>query len=508
MGLALSDLLTPEGVATIRARLVAGLTADGFPTPSWAPSAAGGVENMRIDMAAGGLGIYMSPRIAAIVNGRLLPLAKDDDSGPWLTALGKKFYGLDKRPATKTIHNIGLYAVGSGGTYTFNPGDLWVRFDGTGNRYVNITGGSFSPTNVGPPSPGFPGNPLQLQFQAENPGSSYSDPEGSPVTLVTARAGVRCVSMAPSDYTAATVSGPSSGTVVATRTAGASPASIRVAIQASGDVGTALFTVSVDGGRTWSVANTVAPVFPLAGAQLAFANSDVSPAFLAGDVYTMLLGDAVLQRGNDAESDDLFRRRCANRWPALSPVPVSATIELWAQEASAEVQRVAVDADPKTPGGIVVTIASATGPASPAAQIAVADYISARLNGYKGVPAPTTNGFGSPAETALVVSAQTAFIIGKGVVRVPKAQLVDAQVAANVAWNAYLASLPVGGQPGAVVELAKFEQILADAGAVDVPGAISQMTLNGTSGNLTIPSGYVAVPVGQPLAKLVTWVPV
>jgi hypothetical protein len=509
VGLTLADLLTPEAVSTIRARIVAGLVADGYPWPSWAPSAAGGVENMRLDMAAGGVGIYMSPRIAAMVAGRLLPLAADDDSGPWLSMLGAKFYGLTKRPATKTVRNIALYSIGTGGSYTFSPGDLWVRFEGTGNRYVNITGGSFSSANTGPPGPGFPGNPLMLEFEAENPGSSYADGTG-PVTMVTARAGVRALSMAPSDYLPASINGPSSGTVVATIVSGgpAPPKSIRLAIQSSGNVGGATFTVSVDGGATFSSAYPVVPTFAIAGAQLAFANSLVTPSFIAGDTYTLLLGDAILSRGNDAESDDLFRRRCANRWPSLSPVPVAATVELWAQEASPEVTRVSADADPNTSGAMVVTIASARGPASAAAQIAVEDYINDRLLGYKGVPPPTTNGFPSPAETARVVSAQTCFIIAKGVVRVPKAKLAQAQVDANNAWNAYLASVPVGGQPGAVVELARFAQILADAGGIDVPGAISQLTLNGFSGDIPVPPGQVSVPPDNAtLTQLVIWVP-
>ncbi|HXJ47542.1 MAG TPA: hypothetical protein VNF91_00105, partial [Candidatus Acidoferrum sp.] len=95
-----ADLLTQETPAAIRARIVAALAADGFPTGSWAPSSVGGVENLRIDMSAG-VGIYLPPRIVSLVTGRILPLA----TGDFLKTLGKKFYGLDQQGPTSTIEN-------------------------------------------------------------------------------------------------------------------------------------------------------------------------------------------------------------------------------------------------------------------------------------------------------------------------------------------------------------------------------------------------------------------
>lgn len=519
MGLSFADLMTQESIATIRARLVAALEADGFPTGSWAPSAAGGVENMRLDMSAG-VGAYMPPRIVAFVTGRILPLA----TGDYLKALGKRFYGLDLRLATKTIQNEGLYAFGSPGSYTFQPGDLWVRSDATGHRYRSITGGKFSAANTGPPTPTFPGNPLMLQFEAENAGKAYDDPVGTITTMVTTRAGVRCINIAPADFTDATVTGQSTGKVSARFT---SPffapgfASVRIRIDRTGVVGTAAAAYSIDGGKTWSATNTVTPtlvipplIFTPGGATVTFADSTVTPSFIAGDIYTMFRGEPILQRGRDDESEPAFRRRCSNRWPALSDVPVAATIDLWAHNASDEVDKVSVDADPNTSGGILVTVASATGPATPAALIAVQDYVATRLRGYKGVSAPATPGFTSPAETAIVSSAEAFYVTAAGPVRVPRAILAKAQVDANNAWNAYLADLPLGGQQRAIIELAKFAQVLADAGAVDIgdgtpPDPYSELLLNGVSDDLVIPAGRVAVPApAQSLLTSIVWIPV
>ena len=337
--------------------------------------------------------------------------------------------------------------------------------------------------------------------------------------MVTARAGVRCVNIPTADYTPvpAACNGTSTGTVSARfDSPGVAPpfGSIRAAVTATGNIGTGMVKVSTDGGLNWSISFVIPSVVNIVqsigqpSADLSFANKG-SPSFIAGDIFTMFLGDPILQRGSDAETDAAFRRRCGNRWPALSPIPVAATVDLWAHDASDEVAKVAVDADPNTSGGMLVTIASATGPASPAAQIAVGDYITARLWGYKGVPAPVTAGFTSPQETAIVASALAFSVTAGGTVRVPKAQLVPAQVAANVAWNAYLADLPLGAQPGSVVERAKLAQILADAGAIDMPTAYSTLTLNGVAADLVTPKGHVAVPVaGVTLIDTITWQPV
>jgi Baseplate J-like protein len=516
VGLTFADLMTAESVATIRARLAANLATAGAPVASWAPSSAGGAENLRLDAVAGAMQQLMAQRIANIVNGRILSLASDPPGGPpFLTYLGKKFYKLDKRDATSTIQNVALYVpAGVSVNYTFNPGDLWVRSNNSGHRYRSITGGSLNGQNT------FPNvasgrvtvgvdNPLMLQFQAENPGSAYDDKAGDITTMVTAKAGVRCVNVAPSDFmpSPARCNGTSTGTVTPYLALPApAPASIRIQIVTTGDVGHATFKWSFDGGLTWNGAIVMAPIITLSAsngvsAQVQFADNASAGAvssFIAGDIFTALLGSAILQQGNDAETDAAFRQRCRNRWPALSLVPTAAVVNLWAHEASPEIARVFADADPNTPGGMLVTVASSAGTASPAAVSAVEDYIVPRLLGYQGVAA--ASGFSSPAETVRVSSALPFNVKTGGVVQVPRAQLAAAQLAWVNAWNEYLIGLPIGGQPGAVVEMAVLEQTLADSGAVEASG----LTLNGGSVDITVTNQQVAVAS----TSTITWQPI
>jgi len=86
--------------------------------------------------------------------------------------------------------------------------------------------------------------------------------------------------------------------------------------------------------------------------------------------------------------------------------------------------------------------------------------------------------------------------------------LAAAQVAANNAWNTYLADLPLGGQPGAIIELAALAQVLADAGAIDIPTTIANLLINGVSADCPITTGQVAVPTpGQSLLTAMVWIP-
>lgn len=506
-----ADLRTPESIASIRARLIAALNAAGAPTDSWAPSSTGGTENLRADMWAGVCAAIVSKRIAQAVNMRVLPLAvaaataEGTGGGPATLAMRKfvrDFYKLQWRDPTFTIENVRLSTIGNPGSYTFNPGDLWARADGTGNRYNNIAGGVLQP-----------GLTLDLPFQAENPGSSYSDSAGTILTMVTARAGVQCTNVRPADFTAVRTSGGSSGTYVATFT---DPAvvpgfgSIRIRITASGDIGTAVGQASTDGGNSWSTGFVIPSETTLDDVRfpgtvdLKFSNG-TSPSFIIGDILTCFLGDAILQRGADLETPQAVGNRCGNRWPGISLVPTRGKIELWAHQASQEVERVSSMADPNTPGGTLVTIASSSGPASPQAQIAVEDYISARLLGFKGVQAAP--GFTSPEETVLVSTATRRNILGQGQVYVPRAIVAPAQLASNVAWLAYLRSIPLGGKRGAIVRAAVLEDILTANGAdhwenVTVGDGV------GSFEDLILNPGEVAVSApGATLASTMNWVP-
>ncbi len=126
------------------------------------------------------------------------------------------------------------------------------------------------------------------------------------------------------------------------------------------------------------------------------------------------------------------------------------------------------------------------------------DYIQARLLGFKGVPASPVAG--SPEEHVLVKSATGKTVTVAGIVDVPRALLAAAQVAADLAWLAYLRSLPIGG----LVVLAELEQAVLDAGAANIASA----TLNGLVANLQLATLEVAVAApGTSLASSLVWRP-
>lgn len=502
----LADLRTAQTQAVISARLTAAMLARGLPTAAWTPTASGGPENTTIDMVAGGLATLLGAKMAQEVSARFLDLAQGDA----LTFLANHFYLLDRFEATKTVQNVKLTSVPTAPENSFAPGDVWVASNATGNRYVNITAIDLPAGDVS----GEFG-----QFEAEVAGSSYSDPAGTIDTMVVAPPGVNCINAAPNDYLPARLNGNSTGQVFGdvqdpdaidddNNVIRSNIQSIRVRIATGGDAGTATFDYSLDGGNTYPFTGNVMPIRPssfliphddFTGARLFFSNG-TTPSFIKGDVFTLILDSAIASQGRDAETDPSLRARCRARWPGLSLVPTAGLVQLWAQAASPEVHKILVDADPTTPGGIIVTLASAAGPASPAAQIAVDDYITPRLLGFKGVPAPGTLVGGAPEETVQVLSATRRQITPSGTVDVPRASVVAVQQAADKLWNAYLADLPIGGK----VILAELEQALMDAGAI----TFSLIFLNGGNQNIQLGKTEVAVPAdGTSLTANLIWRP-
>ena len=506
MASTLAQLRTPQTGAVIRARLVAALTARGLPTADWVPTVSGGVENTTIDMVANVLAGILGERMASAVAGRFLDLAQGD----LLTVLAKRFYQLDRLAPTSTIQSVSLTSAGSAPPYEFEPGDLWVMAPATGNRYTNLDHIVLPPaTSSG----------LYFRFQAEKPGSQYADPLHMITTMVTAPAGVQCISAVPFGYLPPRLRGTSTGTMSgidlgADHIAPPYFKSVRVRIEQTGDIGTATFSYSTDSGRTWTYAGALTPgntsFFPLVsyrieapindeqagGAGLLFADG-LTPGFIAGDIFTLILRDVILQQGADEETDDSLRAQCRGRWCSLALVPTAGLVELWAKLASREVRSVSVDADAGTPGGMTVTLAGAGGGASPTAQLDVEAYITDRLRGYRSVGASTFSA--SPSESVLVISAVTVGVTANGVVRVLASKLAAVQQAADVAWLKYLASVPIGG----VVRFSKLEQLIMDAGAINLDQGAA---LNGNYCDLQLGHGQVAVAAADTsLSTSLTW---
>ncbi len=485
----LAQLRTKQTEATIAARLTAALGSAGLPVADWAPIEQGGIELTVVSAVAGALASILGPKLVKVAEGRFLDLAE----GPWLTQYAKSRYLLDRGAATYTIQNIRLTSsVGD----SFQAGDLWVAGAG-GNRYRSID----AVTLVA-------GQPKDISFQAENPGSAYADVAETVTKLITAPAGLTARNVRPSEFAAAQLSGFSSGKVTG---AFVNPAvrptfdSVTVRIDTPGQVGAALFSYSLDGGQTWPVTGVpAAPSVVVGGSAVLSFSNGIAPSFIQGDLFTLLVGDAILQRGADEESDVALRDRCRDRWATLSDVPTDGLVTLWCHLASPEVSTVRVGADPNRPGGILVVVASASGPASPQARLAVQEYVAARLRGYQGVPAPTdpTVG-GSPEEHALCSSATPREIQQTGLVSVPRSKLATVQVEADRLWAAYLATVEIGG----VVRATELVQAIMDAGATDVSDVMLGLPLLPMTNVALAPSEVAVLAAGASLTTTMTWRP-
>lgn len=191
----------------------------------------------------------------------------------------------------------------------------------------------------------------------------------------------------------------------------------------------------------------------------------------------------VSQFGSDDESDDALIARCVARWPDLAAIPEMDRVEVWARAASSEVTRVRPDDDPVNPGGVIVTVAGASGAISGGAVTAVQNYILAR---------------DAITDYTTVQNASNLTITAAGTATVPTAALPEIKAAADAAWIGYLGATQIG----ATVYLAKLLQSIMDAGALDVSG----LQLNGSAADVTLGTNQVPVPDGAGLASLITWV--
>lgn len=455
MTASLASLRAPFTVDQVRQRILSGLTAAGFPVSDWAPTSAGGIENGIIDAVAGTLANLGAQKLADAISSGFLDFGR----GAWLAFWAKQFYLVEKNAATSTIQAITIKCAPDAGPYTVAVGDLIVIAAGSAtgaNRYRNIEGG------VIPSGAGVLRSIPEViwQFQAENPGSAYSDPPDTILTLVTSLAGVLIRNsriLTPSPAALVTGGGGRGQVIPYQSTPGTPPRQdrFRIRITKSGQVtGAAIaqFVFSTDDGATWSSPQSVASLLDLpGGCSVSFLESVVTGnSFLEGDVY--FWGNvAILQQGSDEESDARLAGRCRARWLTLSDVPSSGTVELWAKLAAPEVARVRVVSDPNAANRALVYIASSAGPAAPATVVAVQAFISARLD---------------PNEAANVLSVSTRAIPVAGGVSVPRLALAAVQTKAQALWSAYLAGIETGG----TARLAELEQAVIDAGAVDYSG--------------------------------------
>lgn len=175
----LDELLTPKGRDELRQMLLDELARQGFPLTDFVPGSV--ARHVAVETPALGLEDLWRT-IAQIARGGYLSTAE----GPWLDLLAEEFFALERKRATFARGRVRLSAAPGFGPYTLAPGDLWV---GTpeGLLYQSVTGGVLPA-----------GGQLDVEVQAESPGSRYNVPAGAISILHTPLPGVSVTN--PADW--------------------------------------------------------------------------------------------------------------------------------------------------------------------------------------------------------------------------------------------------------------------------------------------------------------------
>lgn len=477
----LQQLLDPVTEAALRARSLAIFQKHRFPAiTEWALNPIG-TESVFVDLIVKPLntllhsGAPVDKQIAAIAAARVLRYAR----GPWLTILASDFYLLERNPATRTTFNMNLTSVPSAPTYTFQVGDVWL-VGPSGKRYQSTTGGTVPP-----------GGSLPMSFAAEADGSAYSDdPSVSTLVLATSPAGLVALP-GGGDFTPVAIQGDSSGRITPRRTSSSAPLphSFTIRIDTAGEPNGATYSLRTDAGAFVNMGVLFASGNALPDGTTIDAVAGISPSFEAGEVYVFSTpGTPNYVQGDDEEDDEALRARCQGRWPSLSDNILDGKVTLWTVTAYPAVNRIQVSADTVTPGRFIVTVADSHGAVDQAVLDKIAAFITPKLNVDEGMTARSTS------TLAIATSGNVKY-------RGTPDELAQLQADAQDGWIRYLGTLPMGSE----VEVAKLEQIIMDAGALDA-GVVDVLRLNGIAGNIQLATGVVPVD-GNPaaLAGAMTW---
>lgn len=499
MAFTLAQLRTPQTKADFVAAILSKLAADGVDTSSWAPSAQGGIEMANVEAVAAELATFAATTVVTTTNAGFLDYA----TGQQLELHALERYQIVKRFAQATIQSITLVVKPNAPSQDFPTGQVWFRSD-AGRLYRNTAAVSIKSD----PALASQNKDTKIFVQAACTvagAAANADIGGSITTLVTpAFPGVTCINDPPAKWTAAVVAGSyaGAGTVTLDGIPTDGTTVVKIRVDASGDAEAGAFSYSFDGGQTYASGGVLhsGKILPNS-IVVSFTAGTARPAFTAGAVYSFARADAIVQRGTDDETDEALRKRCRNRWPSLSAVPTAGLVDLWAHEASPEVDRVLVQADELHAGWMNVRISAVDGMPSLGAVQAVQDYITARLNADSG-----------GLEFASVSAVDVLPIVVRTSIFVPVAQLATVQAAAQAAWIKYLQSVPIGGK----VLYARFIQIVMDAGAVDTDEQNTYFNAIHIDNADFLQLGAVQVAAAGPfggvpaglLADTVNWLPV
>lgn len=470
MSYTLAQLLSPQNLDTIRSLYLSALQGAGFPAiTEWLPK--DGVEMSYVDMISRAVDEMIAADIPDIAASGFLGEA----TGDFMTLLAKEVYLLDRLPATSTTFNMQFASSSAAPPYQLAIGDIIIAA-ATGNRYTNTV-----PLNI---QPGTVSD--AISFQAESPGAAFADdPNVVTMQLVTAFAGLTPLA-ASADFGPVVQSGASTGQIKPARSGAAAPDphTRLLRIDIAGQIGAAQYSVQTDGGVFVSGGLLLASNNLGGGAKALATAGGVTPSFIAGDTFRIVSpGGPNYVQGSNQESNADLAARCRARWPALSLNATKAVIYLWARLAYPPASRIAVTPDPVTAGQIDVLVADSHGPIDPVNARAIEVYVAQRLSLLDSVRV-------QPA------TAQPVFAVAT--VTVTAATIVAVQLAADEGWVLFLGTVPLGG----VVRLSDLEQVVMDAGAVDID--LSSIALNGLSANLQLAAG--AVPqVGLSLTISLEW---
>jgi hypothetical protein len=164
--LSLSQILTPQTSAQVRAQMVVELNALGIPADRWIP---GGVASSLLTVAAIVLAMF-STQMSNFVSGFFLPVS----SGAFLQLLATYVYGVTVPQATFASGSYTLVNTG-GGIYPYAAGGFFVQNAVTGQTYANTAPFTLAATST-----------LTIQIQATTAGTVGNANPGDVSILVTA----------------------------------------------------------------------------------------------------------------------------------------------------------------------------------------------------------------------------------------------------------------------------------------------------------------------------------
>lgn len=501
-----AELLAPPTVDQIAEYLIAKLKAakdangnNPFTVNDWA---SGSFPRTFVDMAAAGIYEYAAKLQPYIAGGGYLEEAVDE----WATIFAKQMFNLDRDLATQTHQNVQLWFDPLVGPVTKAAG-FFVVESGTGNLYRNV-----SPVTV-PLGDGTDATKVNVDFIAESPGAKYSDGPLTIKKLVTPLPGLNCLNPTRDYPSPIKQVGISEATITPFRTAigtAPTPCSVRIVITATGLVGAGSLTYELNSDpRTLRAVTPIPATLALLDAAGALTGTSLTlndfvgtKTFITGSIFSFDTPiSPITVQGRDDETTEALMLRCQARWPDLADVPTSDRHANWVRTVSREqglgITKVKTYASKTVAGRAEILIGGDSNPLPTGTRDTAQAYVDARL----GI-----------TDLALVTSATPVAVTSIGTVRVAATQMAATKAKADAAWAAYIALLPIGGEPllGGIVSLDTLVQTLKNAGALQVSGESmsgSPGRTNDADGNLVLLFNDVA-GVASPLSTSMTWLAV